>query len=157
MLYLICAWINGWVNKRETGELRRLRAHYDVIVMKYNPGINIREPRLWWVNIGSCEGLVPSANKPVPEPMWNSLLMCINSRCCDMPHRHPSIPNLLCFCNTLKPRQHGRHFTDDIFKCIFSSENVWISMKNSLYFVPNGPINSIPTLVQIMAGRHPSD
>ena len=30
---LICAWINGWVNKREAGDLRRHRAHYDVIVM----------------------------------------------------------------------------------------------------------------------------
>ena len=30
---LICAWINGWVNNRETGDLRRHRAHNDVIVM----------------------------------------------------------------------------------------------------------------------------
>ena len=33
MFYLICAWINGWLNNREAGELRRHRAHYDVIVM----------------------------------------------------------------------------------------------------------------------------
>ena len=33
MFSLICAWINGWVNNRETGNLRRHRAHYDVIVM----------------------------------------------------------------------------------------------------------------------------
>ena len=26
-------WINGWVNNREGGDLRRHRAHYDVIVM----------------------------------------------------------------------------------------------------------------------------
>ena len=31
---LICAWINGWVNNREAGDLRRHRAHYDVKVMK---------------------------------------------------------------------------------------------------------------------------
>ena len=30
---LICAWINGWVNNREAGNLRRKCAHYDVIVM----------------------------------------------------------------------------------------------------------------------------
>ena len=30
---LICVWINGWVNNREAGDLRRHRAHYDVIVM----------------------------------------------------------------------------------------------------------------------------
>ena len=29
---LICAWINGWANNRD---LRRHRAHYDVIVMLY--------------------------------------------------------------------------------------------------------------------------
>ena len=30
---LICAWINGWVNNRKAGDLRRHRAHYDVTVM----------------------------------------------------------------------------------------------------------------------------
>ena len=33
MFSLICAWINGSVNNREAGDLRRHRAHYDVIVM----------------------------------------------------------------------------------------------------------------------------
>ena len=33
MFYLICVWINGWVNNREAGDLRRYRAHYDVTVM----------------------------------------------------------------------------------------------------------------------------
>ena len=35
MFSLICAWINCWVNNREAVDLRRHRAHYDVIVMKY--------------------------------------------------------------------------------------------------------------------------
>ena len=33
MFSLIYAWINGWVNNREAGDLRRHRAHYDAIVM----------------------------------------------------------------------------------------------------------------------------
>ena len=33
MFSLICAWISGWVNDREAGDLRRHRAHYDAIVM----------------------------------------------------------------------------------------------------------------------------
>ena len=33
MFSFILAWINGWVNNREAGDLRRHRAHYDVIVM----------------------------------------------------------------------------------------------------------------------------
>ena len=35
MFSLICAWINGWVNNREAGDLRHHRAHYDVTVMKW--------------------------------------------------------------------------------------------------------------------------
>ena len=34
MFSLICARINGWVNNHEAGDLRRNRAHYDVIVMR---------------------------------------------------------------------------------------------------------------------------
>ena len=33
MFSLICAWINGWVNNREAGDLRRHRTHYDATVM----------------------------------------------------------------------------------------------------------------------------
>ena len=32
MFSLICVWINDWVNNREAGDVRRYRAHYDVIV-----------------------------------------------------------------------------------------------------------------------------
>ena len=32
MFSLICAWINGWVNDREAGDLRRNCAHYDITV-----------------------------------------------------------------------------------------------------------------------------
>ena len=58
-----------------------------------------------------------------------------------------------CHFNTLRPRQNGRHFPDNTFKCIFFNENVWISIKISLKFVPKGSINNIPALVQIMAWR----
>ena len=33
MFYLICIWINGWVNNGEADDLRRHNAHYDVTVM----------------------------------------------------------------------------------------------------------------------------
>ena len=35
---LICVWINGWVNNREAGDLRRYRAHYYVIECMYTCG-----------------------------------------------------------------------------------------------------------------------
>ena len=59
--------------------------------------------------------------------------------------------------NTLRLRQNGRHFADDVFKCIFLNENVWISIKFSLKFVPKGPIYNNPALVQIMAWRLSGD
>ena len=59
--------------------------------------------------------------------------------------------------NTLSPRQNGRHFPDNTFKCIFLNENVRISITISLKFVRKGPINNIPALVQIMAWRRPGD
>ena len=57
--------------------------------------------------------------------------------------------------NTLRLRQNGRRFPDDIFKCIFLNENSPISIKISLKFVPKSPINNIPSFVQIMAWRRP--
>ena len=54
--------------------------------------------------------------------------------------------------NTLRPRQNGWYFPDDIFKYIFLYENVWIPIKNSMKFVPKGPINNIPA-VQVIAWR----
>ena len=59
--------------------------------------------------------------------------------------------------NTFRPRRNKQLFADDIFNCIFFNENVWISIKFSLKFVPKGPINNIPALVQIMAWRRSGD
>ena len=39
MFHLIDAWINGWVNNREAGDLRRDCAHYDVTVMIKFPSL----------------------------------------------------------------------------------------------------------------------
>ena len=62
-----------------------------------------------------------------------------------------------CIFNTLRPRQNERHFADDIFKYIFVNENVWIPVKISLKYVPKGPINNIPALVEITAWRRSGD
>ena len=59
--------------------------------------------------------------------------------------------------NSLRPRQNRRYFADDVFKCNFLNENVWIPIKISLKPVPKGPINNIPALVQIMAWRRTGD
>ena len=69
---------------------------------------------------------------------------------------HTKVWNANAF-NTLRPKQNGRHFPHNIFKCIFLNDDVWISKTILLKFVPKGPINNIPALVQIMAWRLPGD
>ena len=49
--------------------------------------------------------------------------------------------------NSSPPGQNGRHFTDDVFKCIFVNEKFCISIQISLKFVPKGPIDNNPALV----------
>ena len=59
--------------------------------------------------------------------------------------------------NTLRPRQNGRHFADDIFTCIFFNKKCCILFKFSLKYVRKGPIDNNPALVQIMVWRRPGD
>ena len=86
--------------------------------------------------------------------------------CCNIvvSEGHPKYNTSTCYTpagdravNTLRPRQDGRHFPDDIFICIFLNENEWHSIKSSQKLVPKVPINNIPTLVQIMAWCRPGD
>ena len=56
--------------------------------------------------------------------------------------------------STLRPRQNGRHFADDVFKFIFLNENVWILIKISLRFVLRVKWTA---LVQIIGWRHQGD
>ena len=41
---LVCVWINGRVNNREAGDLRRYRAHYGVIVMIQHSTVLLQLP-----------------------------------------------------------------------------------------------------------------
>ena len=47
MFPLICVWINGWVNNREAGDLRRHRGHYDVNVMSWQDASVIAMAGMW--------------------------------------------------------------------------------------------------------------
>ena len=118
-------WINGWVNNCEPGDLRCYPAHYDIIVMF--------EDNL----CGTGAMLKLSLNCS----QFIYTYICVT-------HWHWVISG---FVNPLRPKRNEQRFADDIFKRIFFNENVWILIKISLKFVPKGPINSIPALVQIMA------
>ena len=75
---------------------------------------------------------------------------------CDMWYEIPiNFQDVNSTINILRPRENGRHFADDSFKCIFLNENFRIWDKISLKFVPNGQINNVPSLVQIMVWRLP--
>ena len=60
-----------------------------------------------------------------------------------LPREKQSLPSL--------PGQNGRHFADDIFRCIFLNEKFCILILISLEFVPKGPIDDDSALVQVMA------
>ena len=54
MFSLICFGINGWVNNRKAGDLRRHHAHYDVIIMPVGGGMQYRKSVLI-LNSVSCD------------------------------------------------------------------------------------------------------
>ena len=59
--------------------------------------------------------------------------------------------------NTLRPRQNGRHYPDDIFKCIFMNEKFCILIRILLKFVPKGLIDNKSELIQEMAWHRSGD
>ena len=59
MFSLICVWINGWVNSREVGDLRRHRGHYDVTVMhRFSHRSHISPRALDWMVEKICNKLI---------------------------------------------------------------------------------------------------
>ena len=60
MFFFIFVWINGWVNHRDAGNLRRYRTHHDVIVMtshkKDNKRVCILLDRRITVRMGVLRG-----------------------------------------------------------------------------------------------------
>ena len=67
-------------------------------------------------------------------------------------NRHQSIT-----LDALRLRQYDRHSADDIFKCVFFYENIWIFINIWLRFVSSIQIKSIPSFSQIMAWHQLGD
>ena len=51
------------------------------------------------------------------------------------------------------PGQNGRHFADDIFRCISVNEKYCFLIKISLKYVLKGPIDNDPALVKKIADK----
>ena len=64
MFYLICARINGWANNGEAGDLRRYRAHCDVMLMRRKRKANFMFPKdnLTWKGICIFESYIYNSN-----------------------------------------------------------------------------------------------
>ena len=74
MFSLICARINGWVKKREAGDLRRYHAHYDVIVMHIMVGRlcqNSTHRLLCDWNMSRCDWNMSRCNWNMSRSNWN--------------------------------------------------------------------------------------
>ena len=85
-----------------------------------------------------------TSGKPLPEPMITMI---------NVPYNITGFQ----WVNTLRQRRNGCRFADNTFKCIIVNEIVIILIKILPKFVPKGPINNIPALLQIMAWHRPSD
>ena len=127
-----------------------------------------------FVNIIPGNGLSPGSTKPSPEPVLsydqyrhaaspedNSTgnVQYINDWMTfeNWTFRITDTSPMGRWVNTMRSRQNVRHFADNIFKCIFLNEDIWISINISMKFVSKSRINNIPALVQIMAWRRLSD
>ena len=76
MFSLICIWINGWVNNREAGDLRRHRGHYGVSVMKVYILVNSFRPS----NAYMCQEGSPSLPVQCQAIIWtNARLLLIGT------------------------------------------------------------------------------
>ena len=111
----------------------------------------------WEKMLHMCN-VIPSFTATLPshrsntDPGQRSLYSCLASSCAYSDWWMTSPQDKRPY-NTWRLKQNYRHFTHDIFKCIFVNGNVSISLKISLKIVRKVSINNIPALVQLMVWR----
>ena len=147
---LIYAWINDLINNREVGDLTSsgsLWRHAN----RCPPNASV----WWWsTNIRSgCSSVslqnVYQCRSLTGNQFWEFRITITIIRERDTT-RAQSWQNRGCvsaLINTLRQRQHGCHFADDIFWCIFVNEKFGILIKISLKFVPKSLSYNNPALV----------
>ena len=108
MFSLTFAWINGWVNNHQAGDLRRHRTHYDVTVMPsvqlYSPIIRGQHQSalgqfcdLTTNNYFSCSSYCGMHTLPDP-PFWQSMMSSYNRSKFDHDYAsHQSLQTLLTY------------------------------------------------------------
>ena len=145
-MFSLIVWINGWINNRHAGDLRRYPAHYDVTLMNYLYSSGL----LQWYD---CPGVIEAIN-PEGFQWYRSVTNQNKTRsanparvsCCTVSKFHfESKTKYPSFC-----RRH--------FYIHFLVEQTWcILIQISLRFVPMVPSNNKPALLQIVAWRRIGD
>ena len=74
---LSCVWINTWVNNGEAGDLRRYRAHYDVIDML-----------IWSIHYFD---ILSHLSGPMGPVSWNKCILLCNKRRDEIFHTNESL------------------------------------------------------------------
>ena len=106
MFSLICVWIHDWVYNREAGDLRRYRAHYDVIVMR----ISI-----------DCQNIITfELNTPYNPLIFNSLF----SKTVSWPNH-----KLVCEVHTEYPKKYAHGFCFGVLCCGYTLTDFPISIR----------------------------
>ena len=98
-------------------------------------------PALWDKNTESCDTSFTTLGRCHKIGLSRSLSVLIALS------QKPLVDNM-CIHNSPLPGQNGRHFADDIFRCISMKETLCILVKISLKFVPKGPTDNNPALNQ---------
>ena len=90
MFSLICVWINGWVNNREAGDLRRHLAHYDVtVIMMFRTYVQ-------WLAVTTQYGLRMEPPQPwAPNCPWYSRYTLKLTRKSQMPFCATGLPPVI--------------------------------------------------------------
>ena len=83
--------------------------------------------RLFCLGLNTLKGSIVQVQVSIWRAVWTPRVVMTSY--CAISDDKVGIITVAVFINTLRPRENGRHFADDIFKHIFSNENVWISIK----------------------------
>ena len=119
MFSLISVWINGWVNNREAGDLKRHRGHYDVNVMRFEgTPIGLPAPKIG--GLGCIHSSPPSA---AYIRQWISSVIVQIMACRLFGAKSLSKPMLVC-CQ-LDPYRNKRQWNNNQNTILFIHENAF--------------------------------
>ena len=127
----------------------------------------IYETYIFWLSSPNNACIAKTISPVTTTVRSSAVTVFINLSACTSPDRLPSACNywsrcwlspLMCLdVNSSLPKQNGRHFTEDNYKCIFVNEKFCISIQISLKFVPLCPIGNKAALVHVMALHQTGD